>query len=185
MATLGRPRDPAVADAAAAAAVALIAEEGYANLTMERISERAGVSKAALYRRWPNKLELVVDAIGASARRNVNLPDTGRVAEDVIAFLEGFSRERQTDVEAYDALAGAVDSDPELAERCRDVLGTELAEAFRVIVGRGVARGELPAATDVDLLAEVVPALIRYRRQRTGAGPDRQFVERVVDQFFR
>lgn len=184
MATLGRPRDPAVDDAATAAAIRLITEEGYANLTMERISERAGVSKAALYRRWPNKLELVVDAIGTSARRHVTLPDTGRVRDDVLAFLEGFSRERQTDVEAYDALAGAVDSDPELAERCREVLGAGLTEAFRTIVRRGVARGELPAGTDVDLLADVVPALIRYRRQTTGEGPGARFVERIVDQFF-
>lgn len=184
MATLGRPRDPAVDDAAVAAAVRLIAEDGYANLTMERIAERAGVSKAALYRRWPNKVSLVADAVEASARQQLTPPDTGRVRDDVVALLDHFSRERQTDVGAYDALRGAVESDHELAERCREVLGAGLSEAFRAIVARGVSRRELPAGTDVELLAEVVPALIRYRRQTSGAGPDAGYVRRIVEQFF-
>ncbi len=167
-----------------AAAVRLIVEDGYANLTMERIAERAGVSKAALYRRWPNKVAVVADAVEASAREKLTLPDTGRVRDDVVALLDNFSRERQTDVEAYDALTGAVGSDHELAERCRELLGAGLSEAFRAIVARGVARGELPPGTDIELLADVVPALIRYRRQTSGAAPDAGYVRRVLEQFF-
>ena len=184
MAILGRPRDPAVDAAAIESAVRLIAEDGYASLTMEGIAERAGVSKATLYRRWPNKVALVADAIAAAACENMALPDTGRVGDDIVAFLESFSREYQADVEAYDALIQAVNSDPELTGRCRDVLGTGMAEVFRAIVARGVERGQLPAGTDVELLADVVPALIRYRRQTTGCGPDAVFLRRVVAQFF-
>lgn len=184
MATLGRPRDPAVDGAAVEAAIRLIVEDGYGCVTMERIAERAGVSKAALYRRWPNKVALVVDAIDASARDSFVLPDTGRVRDDIVAFFGNFSRERQADVDVYDALTGAVESDHELAERCRDMLAAGLVESFRTIVSRAVGRGELPPTTDVELLADIVPALVRYRRQTTGTGPDAEFVGRVVEQFF-
>lgn len=185
MATIGRPRDPTVDGAATAAAIRLIVEDGYANLTMERIAERAGVSKAALYRRWPNKVALVVDAVESSAHQKLTLPDTGDVRDDIVAFLDHFSRERDADAEVRDALSGAVESDRELGERCRRVLGAEVSAALRAIVGRGVDRGQLPAGTDVDLLADVLPALIRYRRQSSGSGPDDEFVRRVLRQFFR
>ena len=184
MATLGRPRDPAVGEAALDAAVRLIVEDGYGGLTMERIAERAGVSKAALYRRWPNKVAVVVDAIAVSAHESFTLPDTGRLKDDVLAFFDNFSRHRHQDVDVYDALTGAIESDHELAERCRDWLAAGLLDAFRTIVWRGVERGELAASTDVELLATVVPALVRYRRQTTGAGPDAAFLERIVEQFF-
>lgn len=184
MATLGRPRDPAVDDAALAAAVRLIVEDGYASLTMERIAERAGVSKAALYRRWPNKLALVADAVESSALQHLALPDTGDVRDDIVVILDNFSRDRQADVEAYDALRGAVESDHELAERCRAVLDAGISGAFCAVVERGVARGQLPAGTDAELLADVVPALIRYRRQTSGSAPDAAFVRRILNQFF-
>ena len=56
---------PGLTAAAMKAAIALISEGGYPSLTMGSIAERAVVSRAALYRRWPNKLELVVDAVEA------------------------------------------------------------------------------------------------------------------------
>ena len=184
MATLGRPRDPSVDGAALGAAIQLIVDDGYGALTMERIAERAGVSKAALYRRWPNKVALVVDAVDASTRESFLLPDTGRVRDDILAFFDNFSRDRQADVAAYDALTGAVESDHELFERCREVLAAGITEAFQTIVSRGAARGELPPDTDVELLAALVPALLRYRRQTTGHAPDSAYVERIVEQFF-
>lgn len=185
MAPLGRPRDPAVDDAALAAAVRLIVEQGYSGLTMERIAEHAGVSKAALYRRWPNKVELVVDAIAATAQRTLAVPDTGRVRDDIEALLAHASRERHADAVTHDALTAAVGSDPELAERCRRTLVQGMVAAFAVVVGRAVDRGELPADTDVEILSTVVPAMMLYRRQTTGRRPDPGYVLRVVEQVFR
>jgi AcrR family transcriptional regulator len=182
--SLGRPRDPDVDGAALAAAARLMVDDGYATMTMERIAERAGVSKAALYRRWPNKLALVVDAIDAFTRDSIVVPDTGSLRGDMISLLGGFSRDRHADVETYDALTAAVESDHELAERCRAVLAAKLSNLFRVLVERAVSRGELPAGTDVELVADLAPALIRFRRQTTGRPADAAFIERIADQFF-
>jgi AcrR family transcriptional regulator len=173
-----------VDEAATSTALRLITDEGYASVTMERIAEQAGVSKAALYRRWPNKVALVADAVGLAAQSSFIVPDTGCIREDVIGFVANLVRDRNHAAGTYEALAAAVGSDRELGDRCGDVLSAGLTGAFRSIVARGVARGELPAATDVELLADVVPALIRFRRQTTGAEPDAAFMERIADQFF-
>jgi AcrR family transcriptional regulator len=173
-----------VAEAARATALALVVADGYANLTMERIADRSGVSKAALYRRWPNKLAVLVDAIEEFNRDAVMAPDTGSVRDDIRGFLARMSRDHRHDVETFDALIAAVESDHELAERSRAVVADQVSAAFRTIVTRGVWRGELAPDTDVDLVADLVPALLRYHRQTTGHPPDAAYLERIADQFF-
>ena len=73
----GRPRDPGVDVAIRTATVDLLGEIGYARLTMDKVAARAGVSKASLYLRWPNKVALVADALQQRARAVPQVPDTG------------------------------------------------------------------------------------------------------------
>lgn len=184
MSPLGRPRDAAVDEAAMTAAIDLIVEGGYPNLTMNRVAAGAGVSKAALYRRWPNKLSLVVDAIETFAHTQTPVPDTGGVRDDVVAYLEAFVRAKQDHAETFAALSDALISDPRLGERCRDTLLATLSANFETIVIRGVQRGELPPSTDVELLANVIPALIRYQRDATGKPLADEMIGRLAHQFF-
>src|SRR5438552_7396577 len=90
----GRPRDPAVDEAILTAAVDLLAEVGYARLTMEQVAARAGVGKASLYLRWPNKVALVAEAIQHRAAVIPALPDTGSLPADMRAFLRALLRGR-------------------------------------------------------------------------------------------
>jgi AcrR family transcriptional regulator len=184
MSPLGRPRNPELHNAAMRAAIDLIVEDGYPALTMDRVAARASVSRAALYRRWPNKVELVVDAIESLAATEGPLPDTGRLHSDVVEFLHTLLRNRRADVEAYEALIAAAAGDPELGHRCRDKLLSRFSDSFRTIVARSVDRGELPANTDIELFADVVPALALYRAQTTGKHLDEEFIDRVAEQFF-
>lgn len=78
----GRPRDPGVDAAIRAAVVDLLAESGYARLTMDRVAARAHVSKSSLYLRWPNKVALVADALQHRARAVPEVPDTGSSTDD-------------------------------------------------------------------------------------------------------
>ncbi|WP_162795308.1 TetR/AcrR family transcriptional regulator, partial [Nonomuraea lactucae] len=66
-----------------------LAETGYARLTMERVAERAGAGKASLYRRWPTRLELVMDAVYEVLPDPASTPDTGTLRGDVLAALRG------------------------------------------------------------------------------------------------
>ncbi len=184
MSPLGRPRNPELDDAAISAAIELVVEDGYPALTMERIAVRASVSRAALYRRWPNKVELVVDAIESLVKAQGALPDTGRLRDDFVEFLRTLVRNRSADMEAYESLIAAAMGDPELGNRCRDTLLVRFSDSFRTMITRAVDRGELPADTDVELLADVVPALALYRAQTTGQRLDEQFIDRMAEQFF-
>jgi hypothetical protein len=93
-------------------------------------------------------------------------------------------RNRAADVEAYEALSAALAGDPELAKQCRDTLVARFSSSFRALVTRAVERGELPESTDIDLVADLAPALARYRRQTSGRHLDEAFIHRVADQFF-
>ncbi len=87
-------------------------------------------------------------------------------------------------MEAYEALSAALGAHRELAERCKDTLVAKFSASFRAIVTRAVERGELPPGTDIELVADLAPALARYRRQVSGERLDDAFIVRLADQFF-
>jgi AcrR family transcriptional regulator len=184
MSPLGRPRNPELDNAAIRTAVKLIVEDGYPALTMERVAVQASVSRAALYRRWPNKVELVVDAIESLNGIQGPLPDTGRLRDDFVEFLRTLVRNRSADIETYEALIAAAAGDPELGNRCRNTLLGRFSDSFRTIVTRAVDRGELPANTDIELVADIVPALALYRAKTTGRHLDEELIDRLANQFF-
>ena len=181
MSPLGRPRNPELDDAAIRAAIELIVEDGYPALTMERIAgglrsvgppcTDVGPTRSSSCRRHR------VLGTGQGA-----LPDTGRLRDDFVEFLAPCP-EPAADVEAYEALIAAAAGDPELGNRCRQATG-RFSDSFRTIVTRAVDRGELPADTDIELLADVVPALALYRAQTTGQHLDEEFIDRMAEQFF-
>src|SRR5262245_56914508 len=84
----GRPRDPARDGELLAATLDLLGEEGYARLSIEAVTQRAGVGKPTLYRRWPSKAELVIDAIH-SAHRETKIAPPGPVRERLIFHVTG------------------------------------------------------------------------------------------------
>jgi AcrR family transcriptional regulator len=184
MTPAGRPRNPELDSAAIRAATELVVEDGYPAVTMERIASRASVSRAALYRRWPNKVELVVDAIESFLKTEGPLPDTGRLRDDLVEFLRTLVRNRAADIQTYEALIAAAMGDPELGNRCRDTLLVRFSGTFRTMITRAIERGELPGGTDVEILADVVPAFALYRSQTTGKRLDEEFIQRIAEQFF-
>jgi hypothetical protein len=127
---------------------------------------------------------LVVEAIEAFAHNQAPMPDTGRLRDDIVQFLRTMVRNRAADVQAYEALSAALAGDPELAKQCRDTLVARFSVTFRAMVARAVERGELPPGTDIELVADIAPALARYRSQTTGQHLDEAFIDRLADQFF-
>jgi AcrR family transcriptional regulator len=82
----GRPRDPAVHVAILDAAEALLAEAGYARMSVEAVAARAGTSKATIYRWWPSKEALVVEAL-ERRRVAIDVPRTDDPRADLVALL--------------------------------------------------------------------------------------------------
>ncbi|MFJ9375688.1 TetR/AcrR family transcriptional regulator [Streptomyces sp. NPDC101455] len=134
-----------------------LAEVGYARLTMEGVAARARTGKQVLYRRWPNRAELVKAAMphrtGSIADQ---LPDTGELREDVLAVLR-LMVERQREIGPdviRGLLAEAHELDPKVFGIMHDILLT--------LLQRAVKRGEIPTA-DLPRRAVTVPVeLLRY-----------------------
>ena len=180
----GRSRDPEVDAAILAAAMELLAEIGYARLTMDQIAVRAHVGKASVYLRWPNKVALVAEAIQQHAAVVPDVPNTGSLPEDMRAFLRALLHSKMAAQRAVAAVSGEIASTPELAKAWRQGVAGTLLAGTQAIVGRAIARGELPAASDGDLLALVPVALLQSWRHTYDYPPDDTVVERIVAQFY-
>ena len=180
----GRSRDPEVDEAILVAAMDLLAEIGYARLTMDQIAARARVGKASVYLRWPNKVALVAEAIQHRSAVVPDVPDTGSLREDMRAFLRALLRSKSAAQRAVAAVTGEIASNPELAKAWRQGVAGTLLACVRMIVERAIERGELPAASDVELLALLPVTLLQNWRQAHEQSPDDAVVERIVDQFF-
>jgi AcrR family transcriptional regulator len=180
----GRPRDPEVDEAILSTALRMLAEAGYARLTMDAVAARAGVGKASLYRRFPTKERLVLEAIRhRHEHERPGVPDTRSLHRDVLGYLRALIRHRQEQAEGLQAVASEVLVNPELRAEFRHQVAEGLLAGFRVIVGRAVARGELPPGTDVELLA-MLPLALLHQLRLAGEPVDERQAKRIADQFF-
>lgn len=181
----GRPRSEAADRAILDATLELLAEKGYQGLSMEGVAARAGVGKATVYRRWPSKVPLVVDAAIASVE-SVRPPDTGRVREDIRRLLGAVVGV------LTDSLAGRVLpwlvaerlEDPELHEALRAFWAARRSLMFSILE-RGVARGELTAELDREVVADLLYGPIHYRFLVSGDPLSGAFLDRLVEQVMR
>ena len=180
----GRPRDPEVDAAILAAALELLATVGYSRLSMDQIAAHAGVGKASVYLRWPNKVALVAEAVERHADVAPPIPDTGTLRLDMLTFLRALLRRKSTAQRAVAAVSGEIGSNPELRRAWHNGVAGRLSDCLRVIVQRAVERGELPRSSDVELLSMLPLTLLRNWRLEYGQGPDDAVVERIVDQFY-
>jgi AcrR family transcriptional regulator len=180
--TRPRRRGEALETAVLDAVLAELEAVGYAALTIESVRARARVGKASVYRRWPSKLDLVVDAVYRMLPDPAATPDTGSLRGDLLAAfrlvagrLEGPAGAALRGV-LGDAIVGgsAIDA---LRGRSRGRGVALLSE----VVQRAGARGELDAAGIPLRRLEVGHALIRYEFLVTGALPDAVLVELVDD----
>ncbi len=169
-------------DAILAATLDLLADRGYPALTMDAVAERAGASKATIYRRWRNKAQLVKAALDAhDADHNAAIPETGSLRGDLVAVLEALcAKSSERYLSMLGGLAAAMRHDEELAAALREHIDNEELSPFHDALHRAIARGELPADTDADLIHDVAEAMI-LRQLQLGAGFDEPFITRLVD----
>lgn len=165
----GRPRDPAVDDAIIEAALAELAERGYASLSVADVARRAGVSKPTVYRRWADKAQLIVEAIASRMPAPESL-DTGDVAADLTAYADRLvtTFTRTPAGQVLPGLVAAMAADPELADRYRKLLIHPLRRHMHLAVERGIARGQLISDADVELILDAIAGPIYVRLLITG-----------------
>src|SRR5271157_442868 len=160
----GRPRSEQARQAILRSTLKLLQYAGFTDLTIEAIAAEAGVGKATVYRWWPNKGALVVDAFASSAEQQLHFPDTGSVYRDMSLQMNqflGILRTRRGRIVA--ALLGAGQSDPDLLQAFRErFLRPRRQEAYKTL-RRGIERGELPENLDLDLVLDILYGSIYMR----------------------
>lgn len=171
-------RDLAICDAT----LALLAEVGYDRMSMDAVAARAHASKATIYRRWPGKRELVLDALHTRHEPCASPPDTGTLRGDLVAGLSVMARGAGCDEgELMAGVLRAMRHSPELGDCMRGQVLDRKRQTFRTVVDRAVARGELPTGAPADLAHEVAGALWVQRVLVVGGAVDDAFIAHVTD----
>jgi AcrR family transcriptional regulator len=182
----GRPRSERADQAIIDAALSLFAESGPEGLCIERVAARAGVGKATIYRRWPGKEDLLLDAI-AALKAPLPEPAGRSVREDLVTLL-GVLCQESTDprrAREFALLLGEGSKYPRLMERYVETVLEPRREVVRAVLRRGMASGELRPDLDVEaalfMLVGAVVARRGHEQQAIPAG----YAERVVDELLR
>lgn len=157
----GRPRDERASRAIAEAALRLLGDVGYANMSMESVAAEARVSRATIYRRYQDKADLITSAIAIAAQPPTT---SGDPLGDLVSFLEEFdSRIAEICLEVVGCLLGSR-ADPSAMARHRDrVIGPRMGAVVGLVV-RAKEAGLFGERADPDLLAEMLMGAIFARR---------------------
>ncbi|MCM3174793.1 MULTISPECIES: TetR/AcrR family transcriptional regulator [unclassified Paenibacillus] len=181
----GRPRNVETQNAILTAAYELLLEHGFAAVTIEKIAERAQVSKATIYKWWPNKGAVIMDGYMHEATARLPVPDTGSVFEDIqlhASNLARFLTSREGKV--ITEIIGEGQSDPGLAvEYQTRYIQPRRREAWGIIE-KGVERGDLKPDCDIALCIDLVYGSIFYRMLVSGEPMEDGYVNRVVTSLF-
>lgn len=185
-ARLGRKRDRSRDAQILDAALEVLAETGYAGLTIEMVASRAKAGKATVYRRWSSKEEMVVEALSRIKRRQApldQLPDTGTLRGDLLAlFKPQSSDEAEYRMKLMAGLASMLSSThPGLDEVVDDAVVAPWADAHRALMQRAADRGEIPSAATIDTVCQVVASVAAYRTLILRKRFDRDFLVLWID----
>ena len=147
----------------------LAAEAGYSGLTIEGIAGRAGVGKQTIYRWWPSKADILLEAAAAKADLYVPVTDHGSYRGDLRAFLEASYQlgnvPRLADL--LRALMAEAQLDRDFGDRFRVSFLERRRDALGVITSRARERGDLPDRPDPAIVADIVFGVIWYRTLAT------------------
>jgi AcrR family transcriptional regulator len=159
----GRPRDEEVRKRILGAASELLEELGFKGVTVEAIAERAGASKATVYRWWPNKASVVTEAFRYSVSPDFPFAETGSLCGDIKEQLRRFSKFLVGKKgRLLTAFLIAAQSDAELAQAFRELWIAPLRARGKVVLGAHQVSGELPADADLDLVMDIMFAPFYY-----------------------
>ncbi len=184
---LGRPRDPKLDQALIDATLRLLADGGYSALTMEAVSAAAGVGKATLYRRWPGKEQLVVDAI-ATLAEPPDAPAGAGVRDELVALLEAIRRKSRSSLagKIFPRLISASADNPELMRSYRRQVLAPRRLAFAAALQRGIDEGLVRPDVDLDYAIDLLVGPMAYRNLiRNDPRPGPELAGFIVDDILR
>ncbi len=182
----GRPRSARIDRAVLQATSELLAERGYAATSIEMIARRAGVGKAAVYRRWSSKEELVVELLSQDVSSAEAVPDLGDAHAELLWLvndtIRAFSKTPAGGI--VKGLASELTRNHRLNRHVIERVVSVRRDEVRMVFERGVARGDLRAEIDVELAHDILIGPVHYHLL-LGEKLDKKLGQRVVDAFLR
>jgi AcrR family transcriptional regulator len=179
----GRPRSAEADRAILTATLELLAERGLNAMSIEEVAARAGVGKTTIYRRWPSKGLLALDAFVISFRAEQPLPDTGTLRGDLLSALHAWVR-AVTQTAMGPMLTGLIaeaQHDPELRGAWRDRVLEPLRAQHRIMLDRAIARREVPDSVDRDVVLDLFFGAAEHRLLLGHLPMTGEFIAEVVD----
>jgi AcrR family transcriptional regulator len=179
-----RPRSASTHQKILDATRELLSERPYSDLRIEHIAARAGVGKAAIYRRWATKEELCDELLAELARPHLMIPQTGDTRDELLAAVRN-PMHAITDTPfgpVITSLLSQIASDPALGDPFRTTVIQARREETAAVIRRGIARGDLRPDADKGLATELLVGPV-YFRLLFGGELDDEFAVSVVDAF--
>lgn len=185
----GRPRSAEAERAIIDAVLQMVAEHGFDGLSVEGVASRAGVGKGTIYRRWPGKEAMLVDALASVSEDLPDVPADESVRDSLIALVDTIRSSTQ-DTPAGRLLPrvmSSVQQYPEVIDQYRARVVERRSQRMRDLLARGVERGELRDDLDVDVAVTLLvgPILYIVMMRSTAQLIDRTTSERLVDGVLR
>jgi AcrR family transcriptional regulator len=180
----GRPRSERARKAILGAAAELLLARGLSEVSMDAVAERAGVSKATIYRWWPTKETLALDALYSEwAAAPSQTRDTGSLRGDLLSMLRPWARLAGSRPygRVVAALLTEAQTDPVFGAEYRQRFLEPRREQVREIFRRAIERGELPAGTKVEVALDLLYGSMYHRLLNGHAPLNDRFVRDVVD----
>jgi len=179
----GRPRSEQAEQAIIEATLDLFGEQGFEGVCVEAVAARAGVGKATIYRRWANKEELLLAALGSMKspipeRRGISVRD------DLVAMLTVLCEDKADPRKArrYALLLGEGGKYPRLMARYKETVVEPRHEALRAVIRRGIATGELRADVDVEIARLALTGTVLAKEKAADGELNGEFAARIVDE---
>jgi AcrR family transcriptional regulator len=182
---LGRPRSEKTKSDILNASYELLIEKGFAEITVEKIAERANVSKATIYKWWANKAAVVMDGFLNATSVELPIPDTGSTINDMIIQVDNFAKfltSRKGNVITEIIAEGQYD--PKLADIYREAYFIPRRNISKQILERGISRGELCEDLNIEISIDLIWGPVFYRLLITGEKIDSAFVNQLVSYAF-
>ena len=161
----------------------LLAKVGYDRMTMDAIANQAKASKATIYRMWPDKPQLVAEALKCQFGSETDVPNTGSLRGDLLALMTVACDVVSSEVgEVIAGVMTAAAHDPRLADTLSQTLFEDKAQMHVELVRRAVERGEVPPETDATIMHEVIHSMISSRKIWNLGPLDEEYAQHVVDE---
>ncbi|MHB8285355.1 MAG: TetR/AcrR family transcriptional regulator [Caulobacteraceae bacterium] len=158
----------------------LLFERGFAGASVDEVSRRSGVAKTTIYRHWPTRTDLLRDACSTIGTPQ-DTPNMGSLEGDVTALMTGLAHILRTAqwTSVLPSIIDAAERNPDIADMYSR-LQRSYSAPFATVIGRAVARAELPADTDSAMLIAALTGPLFFRRWFSRAPLSDAFAKQII-----